>query len=200
MFFLTGVGILTLTSLASMSPKPGYPSVLLRCTQCSEAAEETGEEAEGEVREETGEVCGSDWKTYSSQCQLEWEACKRNWNIVQVSEGPCVSQCPDVDLGRLRSKYFSLENVHTFPRHVLRYWNLPGNKQGKLHPRILQVQETFKPTRTGGPGGQGLLPRKVRGQLKIFVNFYFSLDLVNVVSLWSRSLGLTENHSHKSLF
>ena len=97
---------MTLTSLVSMSPKPGYPSVLLRCTQCAEA----GIEAEGE---KAGEVCGSDWKTYSSQCQLEWEACKRNWNIVQVSEGPCVSQCPDVDLGRLRSKYFSLENVHT---------------------------------------------------------------------------------------
>ena len=100
---------MTLTSMVSMSPQPGYPSVLLRCTQCSEAEEG----AEGEVVEETGEVCGSDWKTYSSQCQLEWEACKRNWNIVQVSEGPCVSQCPDVDLGRLRSKYFSLENVHT---------------------------------------------------------------------------------------
>ena len=88
----TGVIILVLSSLVSTNPQPGYPSVLLRCTQCAEA--EAGEE-------EVGEVCGSDWKTYTSQCQLEWEACRRNWRIVAVSEGQCVSQCPDVDLGKL---------------------------------------------------------------------------------------------------
>ena len=101
----TGVVILTLTSLVSMSPKPGYPSVLLRCTQCAEA----GIEAEGE---KAGEVCGSDWKTYSSQCQLEWEACKRNWNIVLVSEGPCISQCPGVDLGKLSLNTFTGETPY----------------------------------------------------------------------------------------
>ena len=79
------VAILVLCSL--VSPQPGYPSLLLRCSQCAEA-EEAG-----------SEVCGSDWKTYRSQCQLEWEACKRNWSIVVVAQGQCVSQCQDVDLG-----------------------------------------------------------------------------------------------------
>ena len=90
----TVAAILALSCLVSSSP--GYPSVLLRCSQCLE----DGLEGSGE---DSGEVCGSDWKTYSSLCQLEWEACKRNWRIVQVSEGPCVSQCQEVELGKLDS-------------------------------------------------------------------------------------------------
>ena len=82
----TVVALLALCSLVSP-----YPSVLLRCSQCSEAEEDSGSNST--------EVCGSDWKTYSSPCQLEWEACKRNWRIVEVSEGQCVSHCPGVDLG-----------------------------------------------------------------------------------------------------
>ena len=64
-----------------------YPSLLARCTQCP---------ATGEERE----VCGSDWRTYRSECEVEWTACKRNWNITVLSEGRCESQCPSVELGR----------------------------------------------------------------------------------------------------
>ena len=92
----TGVVFLLLSSLVSAGPQPGYPSLLLRCSQCAEV----------EAEEEGSEVCGSDWKTYASQCQLEWEACKRNWRIVQVYEGQCDSQCPDVDLGMLVAHHF----------------------------------------------------------------------------------------------
>jgi len=81
--------VLTLVLCSPVSAQTSYPSVLLRCTQCAEAETEEG----------SGEVCGSDWKTYSSLCQLEWEACKRNWSIMLVSEGQCLSQCQDVDLG-----------------------------------------------------------------------------------------------------
>ena len=144
----SGVVILVLSSLVSPQPPPGYPSVLLRCSLCTEA------------EEDSGEVCGSDWKTYSSQCQLEWEACKRNWSIVQVSGGRCVSQCQDVDLGRFSSQHFTGDSASlSTPRYVLGYGIISGNKQGKLHPGLLQVQEALKTTRTGGPGSQGVLSR-----------------------------------------
>ena len=149
----TVVAILALSCLGSSSP--GYPSVLLRCSQCLE----DGLEGSGE---DSGEVCGSDWKTYSSLCQLEWEACKRNWRIVQVSEGPCVSQCQEVELGKLDNgelEHFNFD--HRSTRYVLCYGNISGVKQGELHPRLLQVQETFKTTRTRGTGSKGMLSRKV---------------------------------------
>ena len=181
--------VLTLVLCSVVSAQTGYPSVLLRCTQCAEAETEEG----------SGEVCGSDWKTYSSLCQLEWEACKRNWSIMLVSEGQCLSQCQDVDLGKYVGRStLSLENHHRPPRYVLCYWNISGNKQGKLHPGLLQVQETFKPKRTGGPSCKRMLSRKVSSPLGKLMNFVFPSDLASVVILWSRSLGLTENHSHKT--
>ena len=69
-----------------------YPSLLDRCTPCS-------------VMEGEEEVCGSDWHTYPSLCQLQWTACRRNWNISLVSLGSCESQCKGVNLGLLLSYY-----------------------------------------------------------------------------------------------
>ena len=42
-----------------------------RCSPCSP----------GDSSSEVSEVCGSDGRSYPSLCQLEWEACKRNWSI-----------------------------------------------------------------------------------------------------------------------
>ena len=56
------------------------PLLTDRCTVCSTN--------DSEVSDEVSEVCGSDGRTYPSLCQLEWEACKRNWSI-QVMTGKC---------------------------------------------------------------------------------------------------------------
>jgi len=48
---------------------------------------------------EQSPVCGSDRRTYQSECLLQWKACKRNWNIVKLKDGPCDSMCPGIELG-----------------------------------------------------------------------------------------------------
>ena len=64
-----------------------YPSLLDRCNKCEKKDDENSP------------VCGSDGRTYSSECQLEWTACKRNWNITLVNQGPCLEKCSGMNLG-----------------------------------------------------------------------------------------------------
>ena len=66
-----------------------------RCNKCEEKVEDDDREDE----DEDTSVCGSDGRTYSSECQLEWIACKRNWNINIVSQGPCEEKCSGLKLG-----------------------------------------------------------------------------------------------------
>ena len=79
--------------IISESANRGYPSVLDRCNKCEEKVEDDEDE------DEDTSVCGSDGRTYSSECQLEWIACKRNWNISLVSQGSCEEKCSGLKLG-----------------------------------------------------------------------------------------------------
>ena len=61
------------------------PLLTDRCTVCSTSTNDS--DVSNELSE-VSEVCGSDGRTYPSLCQMEWEACKRNWSI-QVMTGNC---------------------------------------------------------------------------------------------------------------
>jgi len=73
-------------SRSGYETKSGFPNWADRC----------GEGCEGEPVQE---VCGSDGKTYPNSCELEYFSCRKYWDIQEVSQGPCESTCPGVEIG-----------------------------------------------------------------------------------------------------
>ena len=67
-------------------------------------------------------VCGSDFETYQSECELKIEACKQQTNIERQYNGPCVGGSPRMgpttpasNVGRPRNSYKTTRHVESPP-------------------------------------------------------------------------------------